>query len=219
MAKSTGPILARKSRPEEAQCMCRSDEAAAGSHLDSAGTTQRGRSARRTSGSASGRHPRPPKAPKLGRSTGGAIALLAALMTASASMSLPALAALGGDAASVDADAAKMKAQKRATAAGGYTVSEITLPSGTVVREYISAEGKVFAVTWSGVRPPDLQQTLGAYFAAVQAAAAAPHAGHNHLDVRQDDLVVSSSGHMRASKGKAYVPSLLPPNFSVDEIK
>lgn len=134
-------------------------------------------------------------------------------------VSLPALAALGGDAASVDTDVAKMKGQKRATAAAGYTVSEITLPSGTVVREYVSSDGKVFAVTWTGMSPPDLQQTLGTYYQSIKDAATAGHAGRNHLTVRQDDLVVSAGGHMRSWKGKAYVPSLLPPNFPVDEIK
>ncbi|MGH8207985.1 MAG: DUF2844 domain-containing protein [Steroidobacteraceae bacterium] len=134
-------------------------------------------------------------------------------------VALPALAALGGDAASVDADTAKMKGQARATAAGGYTVSEITLPSGTVVREYVSSEGKVFAVTWSGAAVPDLQQTLGTYFEEYKASAVAPHDGHHHLAIRQPDLVVSTGGHMRAWKGRAYVPALLPPNFSLDDIK
>jgi len=136
--------------------------------------------------------------------------------------SLPARAALGGDAASVDTDVAKMKGQKRATATGGYTVSEITLPSGTVLREYVSPGGKVFAVTWNGMTPPDLQQTLGTYYETVKAAASAARhagAGHNHLTIRQDDLVVISGGHMRSLRGKAYVPSLLPPNFQLDEIK
>jgi hypothetical protein len=135
-------------------------------------------------------------------------------------VALPALAALGGDATSVENDVAKMKGQARATAAGGYTVSEITLPSGTVVREYISPGAKVFAVTWQGMSPPDLQQTLGTYFEQAKAAAAtAPREGHHHLTVRQPDLVVSTSGHMRAWRGVAYVPSLLPPNFSLNEIK
>jgi Protein of unknown function (DUF2844) len=132
---------------------------------------------------------------------------------------LPAFAALGGDAASVDDDAAKMKGQARASAANGYTISEITLPSGTVVREYVSSEGKVFAVTWTGMAVPDLQQTLGTYFEQFKAASAAPHSGHNHLAIRQSDLVVTTGGHMRAWSGQAYVPSLLPPNFSLDEIK
>ncbi len=135
------------------------------------------------------------------------------------SVTLPAFAALGGDAASVDADAAKMKGQARAMSVAGYTVKEITLSSGTIVREYVSAEGKVFAVTWSGMSKPDLQQTLGTYFEQYKAAAAAPHAGHHHLMIHQPELVLSSGGHMRAWTGKAYVPALLPPNFSVDEIR
>jgi hypothetical protein len=135
------------------------------------------------------------------------------------SVTLPAFAALGGDAASVDTDAAKMKGQARATAVAGYTVKEITLPSGTLVREYVSAEGKVFAVTWTGMSQPDLQQTLGTYFEQYKAAATAPHTGHHHLTIHQPELVLSSGGHMRAWTGKAYVPALLPPNFSVDDIR
>jgi Protein of unknown function (DUF2844) len=134
-------------------------------------------------------------------------------------IALPAFAALGGDASSVEADTAKMKGQARATPAGGYTVSEITLPSGTVVREYVSSEGKVFAVTWSGAAIPDLRQTLGTYFEEYKAAAAGSHLGHHHLAIQQPDLIVNTGGHMRAWRGKAYVPSLLPPNFSVDDIK
>ncbi|HEY6925119.1 MAG TPA: DUF2844 domain-containing protein [Steroidobacteraceae bacterium] len=135
------------------------------------------------------------------------------------SVTLPAFAALGGDAASVDTDVARMKGQARATAVAGYTVQEITLPSGTVVREYVSAEGKVFAVTWRGMSQPDLQQTLGTYFEQYKAAASAPHAGHHHLTIHQPELILSSGGHMRAWSGKAYVPALLPPNFSVDDIR
>ncbi len=151
--------------------------------------------------------------------TGKALAIaLATVMAGSAT--LPAFAGLGGDAASVDADVAKMKAQARATPVASYTMSEITLPTGTVVHEYVSAEGKVFAVTWKGMALPDLSQTLGTYFAEWKAAAAAtPHASHHNLTVQQTDLVVRTGGHMRNWYGQAYVPSLLPPNFSLDEIK
>lgn len=137
------------------------------------------------------------------------------------SVTLPAFAALGGDATSVDADVVKMKVQSRtATPVSGYTVSELTLPSGTVVREYISAGGKVFAVTWEGPTLPSLQQTLGSYFETMKAAASVPHgADHHHLSVRTSDLVLQTAGHMRAHVGKAYLLSLLPPNFSLDELK
>jgi hypothetical protein len=134
--------------------------------------------------------------------------------------SAPAFAGLGGDASSVTADTAKMKGEARSTPTGGYTVNQITLPSGTVMNEYVSAEGKVFAVTWKGPWIPDLSQALGSYFEEYKAAASvAPHSGHHHLSVQQPDLVVMTGGHMRAWNGKAWVPSLLPPNFSVDEIK
>jgi hypothetical protein len=135
-------------------------------------------------------------------------------------VTLPAFAGLGGDAASVDTDIAKMNEQARATPVAGYTMSEITLPSGTVVHEYVSSEGKVFAVTWKGMAVPDLSQTLGTYFAEYKAAATAtPHASHHNLTVQQPDLVVRTGGHMRSWHGQAYVPSLLPPNFSLDDIK
>jgi hypothetical protein len=144
-------------------------------------------------------------------------ALGAALL--SGVVTLPAFAALGGDAASVDTDTAKLKGQARAVAAGGYTVNQITLPSGTVINEYVSAEGKVFAVTWKGLSVPNLQQTLGVYFEEFKAAASAPHSGHSHISLQAPELVVRTGGHMRARNGKAYVPALLPPNFSVDDIK
>lgn len=153
---------------------------------------------------------------RAGRTLGAALStvLLAGIVSSTA------FAGLGGDASSVTTDAAKLKAQARSTPAGGYTVSQMTLPSGTVVNEYVSAEGKVFAVTWKGAAVPDLSQALGSYFAEYKAAAAAtPHSGHHHLSVQESDLVVTTGGHMRAWTGVAYVPSLLPPNFSLSEIK
>jgi hypothetical protein len=113
----------------------------------------------------------------------------------------------------------QMKAQLRMTSVAGYTVHEIQSPTGTVVREYISDSGKVFAVSWTGPILPDFRQTLGRYFAEYSSAASSPHVGRRHLSIQRSDLVVHSSGHMRAFYGNAYVPSLLPPNFSAAEIK
>lgn len=135
------------------------------------------------------------------------------------SIAMPAFAALGEDAASIENDRAQMKGQSRLTSVAGYSVQEIQLPSGTIVREYISPGGKVFAVSWHGPAIPDLQQTLGTYFEQYKAAAGTSRGGHHHLTVRQPDLVAHAGGHMRAWAGQAYVPSLLPPNFSVDDIK
>ncbi|MDB6043611.1 MAG: hypothetical protein JWM63_2162 [Gammaproteobacteria bacterium] len=135
------------------------------------------------------------------------------------SVTMPAFAALGEDAASIENDRARMKGQSRLTSVAGYSVQEIQLPSGTIVREYVAPGGKVFAVSWQGPVIPDLQQTLGTYFEQYKAAAGASRGGHHHLTVRQPGLVAHAGGHMRAWSGQAYVPGLLPPNFSVDDIK
>jgi Protein of unknown function (DUF2844) len=132
---------------------------------------------------------------------------------------LPAFATLGEDAASVENDRVQMKAQLRMTAVAGYTVHEIQDAAGTTVREYVAPSGKVFAVAWNGPLLPNFPQMLGRYFADYNSGASAPRVGRRHLTIQRDDLVVHSSGHMRAFHGNAYVPSLVPANFSVDEIK
>jgi hypothetical protein len=88
-----------------------------------------------------------------------------------------------------------------------------------VVREYVSAAGQVFAVSWRGPLLPDLKQTLGSYFQQYQSAAGVPHVGHRHLSIEQPELVVHSNGHMRAFYGHAYLPGLVPANFSLADIK
>jgi hypothetical protein len=145
--------------------------------------------------------------------------MVAAILVGSRHACLPAFAALGADAASVEADRASMKGQLRIAPAAGYTVHEIQTPANTVVREYVTPGGKVFAVSWRGPFLPDLRQTLGSYFAKYQEAASAPHGGHRHLSIEQPDLIVHSDGHMRAFYGLAYVPMLLPLNLSIDDIK
>lgn len=132
--------------------------------------------------------------------------------------SMPALATLGGDVSSVTTDLQHIKGQLRVSSATGYSIHEIRTPANTIVREYVSSAGRVFAVSWRGPVLPDLRQTLGAYFPQYQAAAGAPHLGHRHLSIHQPDLIVHSSGHMRAFFGHAYVPALLPQNFSVADI-
>ena len=150
-----------------------------------------------------------------------ALALGAALLAAEAVV--PAKAALGDTVASVQADRVSLKGQLRTRSAPGYSVQEITAASGTVVREFISPAGVVFAVSWSGPAMPNLQQTLGSYFAKYQTAVkaqrtSAARSGHHHLQIRTPSLVVHAGGHMRQYFGLAYVPALLPQNVSVSDL-
>jgi hypothetical protein len=136
----------------------------------------------------------------------------------------PAYAALGATTASIEPDRASMKGQLRSRSEAGYSVEEITDASGTVVREYVSPAGVVFAVSWNGSSLPNLQQTFGAYFTQFQAAVQARRAqqpafrGHNHLEIHTPALVVHAMGHMRQYFGIAYVPALMPANVSISDL-
>jgi len=131
----------------------------------------------------------------------------------------PALAALGGDSTTVQADVARMKGALRITSSVGVVVHEITTSYGTVVREYITPGDKVFAISWRGPVNPDLRQMLGDYYTQYEQAASLPHpGGHRHLAIEQPGLVVQVNGRMRAFEGRAWVPSLVPQNFSVGDI-
>ena len=129
-----------------------------------------------------------------------------------------ALAGLGGDASSVKADRASLNGTLRVTSAPTFAVHEITTPSGLHVHEYLSSGGKVFAVSWRGPGIPDLRQMLGSYYEEFAQAANAPHYNHHHLSVETPNVIVQSDGHTRSFFGCAWVPSLLPENFSVDQI-
>ena len=77
---------------------------------------------------------------------------------------IPAAAVLGDSAASVLNDQARMKGTLRSVEARTYVLHEISTPTGTIVREYVSPAGAVFGVAWQGQLPPDLEQLLGPYF-------------------------------------------------------
>jgi hypothetical protein len=143
-------------------------------------------------------------------SLGMAVAILAASFSASAS--------LGGDAASVKSDQEQMNAGLRSASVPQYTQFEMQTPSGTLVREYVSPAGVVFAVVWNGPSLPDLRQLLGRYFARYIDAEAGG-AGAGPRLIAQPDLVVHAGGHMRAFFGRALVPDLIPAGVSLDEIR
>jgi len=137
-------------------------------------------------------------------------------------MTLPAFAGLGEAASSVQADQAHMQGSLRTTQTEAYTVQEIKAATGTVVREYVSTSGKVFAVAWQGPWPPDMRQILAGYFEQYQKAAqtqANSRAGRRPLLIEQPGFIVQSGGHMRSFAGRAYIPEMLPQGVSAEEIR
>jgi hypothetical protein len=132
-----------------------------------------------------------------------------------------ALASLGGDAASIDADAAMMRGTQITRLSPAYTVREIAGESSMDIREFSNGRGVVFAVSWSGPVFPDLRLLLGSYFGRyTDALATLEHAGmHRSVRVASPEIVVESSGHLRAYHGLAYLPSELPAGVSSTELQ
>jgi hypothetical protein len=156
------------------------------------------------------------KAVKLIQTTAlAALFMLAVPLTASAS--------LGGNFGSVQADQARLHGTLQSTANSTYTIHELKAPTGLVVREYVSTStGEVFAVTWQGPTKPDLQQVLGSYFQTFKSALQSQKTSRLHrapIMINQSGLVVQMGGHMRFVVGRAYVPSMVPGNVQMEEIR
>jgi len=133
-------------------------------------------------------------------------------------LALPAAAALGGDASSVQQDASQWKAELRTTQKQNYVVHELHTSSGATVREYV-AGGKVFGVAWQGPVIPDMRQVLGSYYERFSAAAQNHHREQGPMVINESGLVLQSGGHMRAYVGKAYIPEMLPEGVRPDAIQ
>jgi hypothetical protein len=143
------------------------------------------------------------------------------LLAATLAASRPASATLGEAADSVTTDRKALSAAQGATTSPrSYKVQEIVSDS-TTIREYISPNDIVFAIAWNGLSNPDLTQLLGSYADEYhQALHKAPRKhGRRFNRVKTNRLVVEKWGHMRNLQGRAFVPNLIPPGVSVDDIK
>ena len=145
----------------------------------------------------------------------------------------PASAALGGapmatpsgavaKTVSPVARAASSSNAVRSSTSASFTVKQTTYSAGTVVREYVGADGNVFGIAWQGPFMPDLAALLGSYFPQYKSAVEAQRAqrsGRGPIAVDQSGLVVHSLGHMGAFFGQAYLPAALPSGVSADDIQ
>lgn len=145
----------------------------------------------------------------------GACALAGATLSA-----LPAHAVLGERlpmAASAASQSKALAATRRSfSLSAGVQVYERASGDGGVIREYVSADGIVFAVSWNTRFKPRLNELLGRYHEPYAAAAseALKRPGIQRQSVlRAPDLVVRSTSHLNVFSGRAFVPSLVPAGF------
>ncbi len=135
-------------------------------------------------------------------------------------LAFPAWASLGDNVTTVQSDNARMKGTLRSVATVNYVTHEIQVPTGQVVREFVSHDGTVFGVAWDGPFQPDLQQLLGSYFEPVkQVVAAQQRHGHGPVSVETSGFIFHSGGHARSFHGSAYLPAMVPQGVDVSQIQ
>lgn len=102
-----------------------------------------------------------------------------------------------------------------------YQIIETALDSGTRVKEYVSPQGRVFAVTWQGPVLPDFSTLLRNHFPAFKQSAERARSNGvrtSTLKLSLDGLVMRSTGRMGAFEGFAYLPALVPVGVVVDDL-
>ena len=133
---------------------------------------------------------------------------------------LGARAALGDTQASVENDRAQFGARMASRVQSAFTVQTLTSASGQVIKEYVSNDGVVFAVSWLGAGHPNMQQLLGTHFQRFQGLVAGRYgaAGRAPLTASDEVLVVHSAGHARAFTGLAYLPQFMPATVTPSDL-
>ena len=129
-------------------------------------------------------------------------------------------AVLGEPASSVETDRVALAGHVSLTITPLYTIQEITTPE-FVVREYVSRD-TIFAVAWTGRRPPNLVSLFGSYFQEYQEAATAASSGprmRGMIRLEGPHVMVETGGHPGDIRGRAYLPSLLPSGVTKEMIQ
>ncbi|MGJ7524298.1 DUF2844 domain-containing protein [Variovorax sp. GB1P17] len=104
-----------------------------------------------------------------------------------------------------------------------WTTRETTLPDGLIEREYLTADGVVFAVAWRGSHRPELSVLLGTQYATqmsqnARALRLQGKGSHGTTSQNDDTFAVQASTHQRSSTGVAWLPKLLPAGVSPDAL-
>ena len=138
-------------------------------------------------------------------------------------LSQSAYATLGENSDSVSRVQKAFNATKKpGTSSINYTVEVLTSP-GSVIKEYLSKDGTVFAVTWKGLSRPNLALLFGQYY---QEFAQASELKQRTLSIRArretihgSSIQVFRSRHGHDNRGLAYVTSLLPAGVQPKELQ
>ena len=124
-------------------------------------------------------------------------------------------AELGSNIASVMAEKTEFNSQLTTSNQYGVTVYIQTLSSGTVIQEYASADGVIFALSWSGRELPNLQVILGNYFKDYLTGI---KQSRGAFSINTESIAIQSAGMMGAFQGFAFLPKQAPVGFTIKNL-
>jgi hypothetical protein len=134
-------------------------------------------------------------------------------------LSLAARAELGGDRAGVERDARAFAGVHTIEHIGSYERHEITREDGSRLREYVSAKGTVFALSWDGRVGPDIKALLGEHYAAYVAAAAKLPPSHHVRNVTVGALSVAITHLGRYGAGRVLLGTEIPAGVASEDLR
>jgi len=136
--------------------------------------------------------------------------------------SVDCFAVLGGSVDSIESDRQNLKSAEtlKKTSAPLYSIHTITSDAVTL-NEFVSQDGLVFGISWSGTIHPDLESILGTYQSEYQLAASKTPLtrGLKKRSLQTSKLVIEQWGHPRHLQGRMFDPNLIPKGVSANEIR
>jgi hypothetical protein len=147
---------------------------------------------------------------------GGALVPVSVVLLLGLGIPRQAEATLAGDVVSVLTNQARLGASRTEQKLATGTRHDLYLPSGTIVHEYVSLAGAVYAIDWRGPRMPNLRELLGSYFASLDEPGSIQEL--HRRNVSGDDFELRSFAHRGFFAGRAWVPSKVPAGVRPDEI-
>jgi hypothetical protein len=127
-------------------------------------------------------------------------------------------AELGGNFASVQAEAQRVNGTLHTVAMPSYDVHEIQVNGQTVERQYMSHTGQVFGISWHSKGTANLQAMLGSYYPKFQSGTVRRIDLH-HSALTTPDLVVQVGSFIKTFMVRAYIPGNVPAGIDASEIR
>lgn len=130
-------------------------------------------------------------------------------------------AALGDHEQIINNDAVKLRSSNHNVVRGQlYSVHTISTPIATI-REYVDSNGTVFAVSWQGIKRPDLSVLLGSFYEEYNNidARRARMVTRQPVSIQTSKIAVRKGGHMRNITGVAVISDQLPSGVTMEDLK